>query len=92
MPAPVDPLTPLRFCITGISKATGSCTFEASPLLQINEIATSTVHKLFICLKVKLYNFLHKQGIIWPFNIIRNNVPKSRADYSRQAGVEPNHV
>jgi hypothetical protein len=37
-----------------IAKATRNCTLEASSLFQINNTTTFILHKLFICLKVKL--------------------------------------
>jgi hypothetical protein len=46
-------------CDTAISKATGNCILEASPLLQINNTTTSTVNKVFIYSYVKLCNFFH---------------------------------
>jgi hypothetical protein len=55
---------------TAITEATGSCTLEATPLLQINNTTISIVLKVFICPEVKLSNFLRKQGIIWAFNIV----------------------
>jgi hypothetical protein len=56
--------------VTAITEVTGNCTFEASSLLQ------STTHlplstNWIIYSDAKYYNFLRKQGVIWPFNIIR---------------------
>jgi hypothetical protein len=59
MPASVEWLTLSQVRITVITETTGNCTFEASPLLQINN-TTSTVHKLFIRLAAKCYKFLRK--------------------------------
>jgi hypothetical protein len=68
VPAPVEQLTPIRFMSR---EATGKCTFEVSPQLQINN-TTFTVHKLFIYSEAKYYNFLYKHGVIWPFLILSN--------------------
>jgi hypothetical protein len=53
-----------------ITEATGNCTLEVHPLLQIDN-TTSTFHKLFIYSEAKYYNFLGKHVVIWPFNIIK---------------------
>jgi hypothetical protein len=71
MTAPVCHLTLLRVLVKAIAEETGVCALEASPLLQIHSTTISAVRKLFICPKVKLYNYLRKQGAIWPFNIIK---------------------
>jgi hypothetical protein len=70
VPAPVDHFNSSQVRATAIIEATGNCTLEVSPLPQINN-TTSTVHKLFIYSQAKYYNFLRKQGVIWPFNIIK---------------------
>jgi hypothetical protein len=54
-----------------VTEATSSCTLETNPLFQINNPTTFTVYELFICPKVKYYNFLRKQEVMWPFNIIK---------------------
>jgi hypothetical protein len=41
------PLDSYQDRVTAITEATGNCTIEANPLLQINN-TSSTVHKLFI--------------------------------------------
>jgi hypothetical protein len=64
------PFNSSQVCVTVIIEATLNYTLEASPLLQINN-TTSAVHKLFIYPEAKYYNFLCKQGVIWPFNIIK---------------------
>jgi hypothetical protein len=58
--------------VTTIIEATGNCTREDCPLFQINN-TTSTVYELFIYSEAKYvyYNFLGKNGVIWPFSIIR---------------------
>jgi hypothetical protein len=43
--------------VTAITKATDNCTLEASPLLKINN-TISSAHKMSICSKTKLCNFL----------------------------------
>jgi hypothetical protein len=55
--------------VTAITGATGNCTFEASPLLEINN-TISTLHKLFIYL-AKCCNLFSKHGVMWPFTIIK---------------------
>jgi hypothetical protein len=64
------PLDSYQDRVTAITEATGNCTLEASPLLQINN-TTSIVHKLFIYSDAKYYNFLCKHGVIWPFTILK---------------------
>jgi hypothetical protein len=70
VPASVDHLTPYQDRVTAITEATGNCTLEVRPLLQINN-TTSTVHTLFIYSEAKYYNFLGKHGVTWSFNIIK---------------------
>jgi hypothetical protein len=87
------PLNSSQVSVTAITEATGSCTLEASPLLQINGTTTSTVHKLFIYSEAKYCNFLRKQGLIWPFNILKFYVPKWRSGNFRETwGVQHNHI
>jgi hypothetical protein len=49
------PLDFYQVRVTAVTEATGNCTLEASPPLQINN-TTSTVHKLFIYSEAKYYN------------------------------------
>jgi hypothetical protein len=64
------PLNSYQGRVTAVTEATGNCTLEVRPQLQINN-TTSTVHQLFIYAEAKYYNFLGKHGVIWPFNTIK---------------------
>jgi hypothetical protein len=64
--------------VTAATKATGNWTFEASPLLQINNPKTFNVFELFISPKAKLFSFLQEQGEMWPFNVIKISLSKMK--------------